>query len=305
MTRVELSATQRDLIESLTAALAAVPGIQAVVLGGSYARGQAHAGSDIDLGLLYREAAPLSIAALRAIAQQVNDSPDPVVTELYQWGPWVNGGSWLTIGGQRVDFLYKNLDQLERVIADARGGRHEHDYHQQPPFGYYSDTFLSELQTCVPLYDPQGLLPPLQQSVAEYPERLRARLVQDNLGSARFDLYGAAKSASAGDTYLTGACLIRALTRIVHALFALNRRYRVNDKTAFAELADAPLLPRDFAARVQALCSQLGTQREELQAAVERARALLDEATALEPALLEPDESSPEWLKMQKRAGMG
>jgi predicted nucleotidyltransferase len=110
--------------------------MQAVVLGGSYARGRARPDSDIDLGLLYRKDAPFSIEEVATIARELNDTPDPVVTGFLRVGPWVNGGSWLTIGGQRVDFLYKNLDQLERVIDDARAGRYDHTYHQHPPFGF-------------------------------------------------------------------------------------------------------------------------------------------------------------------------
>jgi len=102
-----LSAAQRALIESLGARLSRLAGMQAVVLGGSYARGRARPDSDIDLGLLYRKDAPFSIEEVATIARELNDTPDPVVTGFYEWGPWVNGGSWLTIGGQRVEFLYK------------------------------------------------------------------------------------------------------------------------------------------------------------------------------------------------------
>jgi predicted nucleotidyltransferase len=303
MTSHPLSSSQRALIESLSERLARFAGIQAVVLGGSYARGQAQPGSDIDLGLLYREASPFSLDDVRELARQVNDTPEPVVAGFYQWGPWVNGGAWLTIGGQRVDFLYKNLDQLERVIEAAHAGRVDHDYNQHAPFGFYSDTFLSELETSVVLSDPGAILPPLKQRIAIYPERLRVRLVQESLGAASFDLYAAAKSAEVVDSYLTNACLLRAVNRLVHALFALNRRYRVNDKTAFAELAGAALMPRDFSARVQAMVSALGSERKSLLDAVAHARALLQEIAELEPALLAQAEDSPEWLKMLKRAG--
>jgi predicted nucleotidyltransferase len=51
-----LSAAQRELVSSLTARLASIPGVAAVVLGGSYARGRAQPGSDIDLGVLYSSA---------------------------------------------------------------------------------------------------------------------------------------------------------------------------------------------------------------------------------------------------------
>jgi predicted nucleotidyltransferase len=299
----QLSVAQRQLIRSVVERLARLTGIQAVVLGGSYARGRARAGSDIDLGLLYRDAAPFSIDEIRALARQLNATPDPAVAGFYEWGQWVNGGTGLTIEGQRVDLLYKNLDQLERVIADARAGHHEQAYYQQPPFGFHSDTFLAELETCIPLFDPEGVLPGLQQRVAEYPEALRLRLVQDSLGGARFDLYTAEKSALVGDPYLTCACLTRSLDRIVHALFALNRRYRVNDKTALDELAEFPRLPAQFAVRVRSALSRLGESREELLAAVERIRALSRETEALEPELLAIGEDSPAWLRVQKQAG--
>ena len=122
--------------------------MQAVVLGGSYARGRAQPGSDIDLGLLYSEADPFPIDQIRQLAVAVNDEADPVVTGFQEWGPWVNGGAWLTIHGQRVDFIYRNLEQLERVIVQAEAGRYEVHYLQQPPFGFFSATYLGEIDVC-------------------------------------------------------------------------------------------------------------------------------------------------------------
>jgi len=129
----QLSPAQRELVSSLSKQLGAIRGIKAVVLGGSHARGRAQPGSDIDLGLFYSEAAPFAIESLRELAEAVNDTAGPVVTNFYGWGPWVNGGAWLTIGGQRVDFLYRNLEQVERVIAEAEAGRYEVHYLSSPP----------------------------------------------------------------------------------------------------------------------------------------------------------------------------
>src|SRR3989442_13570339 len=33
-----------------------------------------------------------------------------------------HGGAWVTIGEQRVDFIYRSLEHLERVIAEAQAG---------------------------------------------------------------------------------------------------------------------------------------------------------------------------------------
>lgn len=97
----QLSSEQSELVSTLAMRLGAVRGIMAAVLGGSHARGRARSGSDIDLGILYSEVAPFSIQSVRELAEDINDTAGPVVTNFYEWGPWVNGGAWLTIGGQR------------------------------------------------------------------------------------------------------------------------------------------------------------------------------------------------------------
>lgn len=302
MPTLALTETQRALVASLAERLSHVPGMLAVVLGGSYARGRARPGSDIDLGLLYRPSCLLQLDDVRAIAREVNDTPNPVVSDFYEWGPWVNGGSWLSVQGQAVDFLYKNVDQLEHVISEAQAGRYDHHFGQQPPFGFYSDTYLSELETCIPLYDPDQLVPALRRRIPQYPESLRRRLVQNCFGAATFDAYTAAKAAQAADPYLTLACCIRIINHLVHGLFALNRRYRVNDKSAFAELADCPALPSHFCARAQAIASRIGTQPAELLETVERVRELVAEAALLGADALVIDADSPAWLRQMKQA---
>jgi hypothetical protein len=92
--------------------LVSVDGVVAVVLGGSRARGTHRPDSDIDLGLYYR--GDLDMLALRALADDVAD--DPVeVTVPGGWGPWVDGGAWLTIQGQRVDWIYRDLQRVHQV----------------------------------------------------------------------------------------------------------------------------------------------------------------------------------------------
>jgi hypothetical protein len=285
----QLSPEQRALVSSLTQRLGAIRGVLAVVLGGSHARGRAQPGSDIDLGLFYSEAAPFAIPSIRELTEAVNDTPGPVVTNFYDWGPWVNGGAWLTIGGQRVDFLYRNLEQLERVIAEAEAGRYEVHYLQQPPFGFFSGTYLGEVAVCVPLFDPEARLAALKRRVADYPEALRRAVVRDYLFMAEFGLTCfAPKFAARSDTYGTAACLTSAVNQLVLALFALNRQYPLNDKTALAEVAEFERAPREFGPRVQKALAHLGDTPAELLAAVERVAQLLGETVALTEGLYQP-----------------
>ena len=276
-------------MSSLSQRLGAIRGIEAVVLGGSHARGRAQPGSDIDLGLLYSEAAPFSIEGLRQLAEAVNDSAGPVVTDFYGWGPWVNGGAWLTIGGQRIDFIYRSLEQMERVILEAEAGRYELDYAQQPPFGFFSATYLGEIAVCVPLFDPGARVDRLKRRVANYPDALRGAVVQDYLWAAEFGLAAfAPKFAARSDAYGTAACLASAVNQLVLVLFALNRTYPINDKTALIEVAGFARAPLEFGLRVQQTLAHMGTSREELATAVERVAQLHRETVDLSDGLYQP-----------------
>jgi len=278
----QLTQTQRAIASTLVEWLAAIRGVEAVVLGGSHARGRARPGSDVDLGLLYSEEAPFSIQELRELALAVDNTAAPVVTGFYEWGPWVNGGAWLTIRGQRVALLYRNLDHVERVIAGVEAGQYEVDYAQQPPFGFFSGTYLGEIAVGVPLHDPSSRLAALKRRVAVYPEALREALVRDYLWAAEFGLGGFAKKLAArSDVYGTAACLTRTVNQLVMVLFALNRRHPLNDKTALEKLAEMERAPRDFGARVQATLGHLGRSPAQLLEAVEKIMRLLGETVAL------------------------
>jgi predicted nucleotidyltransferase len=282
----QLSSEQRELVSTLSARLAAIHGVKAVVLGGSHARGRARPGSDIDLGVFYSETDPLSIQSVRELAEAVNDTAGPVVSGFYEWGPWVNGGAWLTIGGQRVDFLYRSIEHVERVIADAEAGRYELNCAQQPPFGFFSGTYLGEIAICVPLFDPESRLDPLKRRVADYPDALRRSIVQDYLWAAEFGLAAfAPKFAARSDSYGTAACLTCAVNQMVLALFALNRKYPINDKTALAEIAEFERAPREFGPRVQKTLANPGASAAELGVAVESIAQLHRETVELADGL--------------------
>jgi predicted nucleotidyltransferase len=285
----QLSTEQRALVSSLAKRLETIAGIKAIVLGGSHARGRAQPGSDIDLYIFYSEADPFSIQGIRELAEGINDTPGPVVTNFYGWGPWVNGGAWLTIGGQRVDLVYRNLEQLERVIAEAEAGRHELDYSQQPPFGFFSAAYLGEIAVCKPLLDPEARIEALKRRVAKYPEALRRAVVQDYLWASELGLTAfAPKFASRSGAYGTAACLTRIVNQLLLVLFALNRRYLVDDKTALAEVAEFERAPHEFGPRVQKTLAQLGTSPADLGAAIERVTQLFRETVELTEGLYQP-----------------
>jgi predicted GNAT family N-acyltransferase len=266
-------------LRTLVDELAALPGVVAVVLGGSHARGLAHEGSDVDLGLLYRDEKPLDVGAVRALAARWNDAPEPVVSALYAWGPWVNGGAWLTVRGRRVDLLYRSIERVEREVEAARAGRHEVHFGQQPPFGFWSGTLLGESAYALPLHDPAGEAARLRAETAAYPEALRAAVLRDMAGAVPFHLDAfAAKFAARGDAWGTAACLARSVWQLGLALFAANHTYLVNDKTLLDEIDGFAEAPRGFAERARTVLANPGATPAELAAAVAAVTALNQEA---------------------------
>ena len=283
-----LSERQRAIVDGLVRDLARVTRVQAVVLGGSYARDAARPGSDIDLGVYYFEEAPFEIDELRAVAAEHADTPDPVVTDFWEWGPWVNGGAWLRIGGESVDLLWRSLDHVERTIEAARRGEHEVNFGQQPPYGFASVVYLAETEFCRPLHDPQGHLARLKRAVAEYPRALAESIVGSALWNAQFTLGHARKFAAQGDVYDTAGCLTRCAAGLVQALFALNRVYFRSDKTALLEIETFARHPRELRARVERLLGRPGQTADELLASVDALVGLFDETVELAGPLYRP-----------------
>ena len=103
---LNLPAEKVPTLLSAVEALQRVPNVVAVVLGGSYACGLARPGSDIDIGLYYRERSPFSVDEVRSVAETIcGAGSNPIVTGTYEWGPWVNGGAWIQTRAGKVDFL--------------------------------------------------------------------------------------------------------------------------------------------------------------------------------------------------------
>ena len=268
------------LLKSLVKTLSAVPGVVAIVLGGSYAEGAQTATSDMDIGLYYRPGAPFDLTAIRATAEAVAVQP-PTVTEFYAWGPWVNGGAWIQTAAGKVDFLYRNLDQVEQTIQEAQAGIMRHDFDQQPTFGFYSVIYLAETRICRPLYDPDGAIARLKESVAVYPPALKRKAVADSLWAVEFTLLHADTYAAKGDVYNTVGCLTRCATNLAQALFALNETYFLSDKRAMRAIGTFALQPDHYGERLTAILAAPGGNAEGLQASVAAVWQLWREAGQL------------------------
>jgi hypothetical protein len=264
-------------LDALAERLTSVDGVVGVVLGGSRARGEHVPESDVDLGIYYRD--DLDIAALGALAREVA-GPDAQVTKRGEWGPWVDGGGWLVIGGDKqagdglhVDWIYRDVDRVRDAWARAHRGSYDWNSQTGHPLGVPDFGYVGELALAVVLADPTGELAELQNAIT-YPDALREAL-RRNLWEAEFLLQIAAKATSRGDSAYVALCLSRALLLCAHALHAHDGRWLVNEKGAVPAAGALPSAPTDFERRVTGLLGQLGKTPEDLRESIDVAEELV------------------------------
>lgn len=179
------------------------------------------------------------------------------------------------------------------LLRKAQRGIWHHDYDQQPPYGFRSIVFLGETSICVPLYDPEGAIAELKKSLAEYPEPLGNRIVQETLWGAEFALWSCRGFSLFADVYNAVGCMTRVAQSLVQALFALNRRFFVSDKYASKVIDDFALRPRDFMSGLAGVLSSGGANSAELGRSSDQLSALWLEtleltAGAYTPRYVEP-----------------
>ncbi len=261
------------MLDRLTQALAAVPGVAAIALGGSRARGTATPSSDTDIGLYYRSGVEPDIEWLRDTAKEMVDDPRAaIVTEVGAWGPWIVGGAWLSIGGRKVDLLYRCVEAVEETIRACRRGQVTMDYQPGHPHGFCSAIWMGEVALCRPLHDPEQSLAALKALTRPYPDTLRGAIVRRFLWEVLFSVEnGELALLRADQTHLAG-CVYRALCCVGQTLFALNRRYLINEKGALAEAGGFAITIPRLAERASSIWRGVGSGafRESLELAPRR-----------------------------------
>jgi hypothetical protein len=159
------------LLARVSEALRPVRGMVALVLGGSRGRGTAGPASDYDIGLYYEPGTPLDVEELQRAMAPLVDAPSSAVTRIGEWGPWINCGGWLTIGA----------------------------------------SWMGEIATCRPLWDPSGRIAELKNETWPYPEALRDALIARFGWEVGFAISNAEGAALRDELTHVAGCAYRAL----------------------------------------------------------------------------------------------
>jgi predicted nucleotidyltransferase len=242
-----------ELLEYLTGALADLSGVEAVALGGSRAQGTERVDSDWDLAIYYRGG--FDPEALRALGWHGE------ATELGGWGGGVfNGGGWFEVDGRRVDVHYRDLEVVERVLAEAVEGRFEIEPLMFHLAGIPTYLLAAELAINRTL---TGELPR-----PGYPDALRASAHERWAGMARLTLpYCRDGHAVHGHVAQTAAMITQAACYAGHGILAARGEWITNEKR---------LLTRADLGEINAIVAGLRADAGELTRAVDAASRLLD-----------------------------
>lgn len=245
-------------LEHVADALAAVPGVRGVALGGSRAQGVSRPDSDWDVAVYHR--GPFDPDDLRALGWP------GVLSARGGWGRIFDGGGALHVDGRAVDVHYRDLDAIEAVHEEALVGRFTIErllFHQA---GLPSTILLAEL----------GVNRALRGEVPrwEYPPALREAAPGIWWENAALTLHYAREGhARHGRVAQCAGLLSEAACQAAHAILAHRGEWITNEKQ---------LLTRAGLRGVDAIVGRMGTEPVELLRSVDAVEAVLRDAVRRE-----------------------
>ncbi|MNM76348.1 Nucleotidyltransferase domain protein [compost metagenome] len=270
------------ILERIVNRLQGTEGLQAIVLGGSRATNTHRPDSDIDIGLYYEGENGLDITGLGQIATELDDQHrNDLLTGIGEWGPGVNGGGWLVIGGYHVDFLYRDMTVVRKAVEDCCEGIVQMMYQTGHPHAFLNSIYMGEVAVCRILWEREDRLTRLKNQTHPYPPLLREGMLRQFLFEAGFSLMLMESSADRDDiSYVTGHAF-RSVSSLNQALYALNGRYCLNEKKAVRNIQSFDIRPERYKDRLDLMYGKLGPDPKGIRESIHELRTLLDEVNEL------------------------
>jgi predicted nucleotidyltransferase len=269
-------------IERIVDALKGILGVEAVVLGGSRASGTFNPKSDIDIGIYYSEGSLLDLEELNKTATELDDLHRVnLITNIGEWGPWINGGGWITVDEIPTDFLFRDLKKVSAVIDDCLNGNITIDYQPGHPHGFVNAIYAAETFYSKVLWDPNNSISNLKKRIIPYPASIKIGIINKFLWEAGFFITIVKKSLTRNDIVYTTGCIYRIVSCLIQVLYALNETYIMNEKGALEEIDFFQFQPADFIYRVEYILGALSQNTEDVKNAIFNLSTLANEVEEL------------------------
>ena len=244
-------------VRELAKQLIEIPGVVAVTLGD--ARGLMQPDSEWGFGLYYRDA--IRAEDVRALGFE------STVVEPGDWGRLANGGGQLTVEGQRVDLLYRDLDVVQHWIDEAEAGSYDVERVEGYLAGMATYVLAGELALAEVL---AGELPR-----PEFPDALRQVAPGRWHASAAFSLAIAETAAAHHDVVSCAGLLAKAAIEVAQAALAERGEWALTEKGIVRGAG--------LGGRVQGILAAPGDRPFELGRAVTAMRGALGIPPAAQP----------------------
>ena len=223
-------------LQQLVAALAGLPGVAAITLGGSTAAGLADESSDLDVYVYYHE--PLAASADRAARLRSLADEGTLEVGILTFGL----EDHLYIQQKLVELVYLDLD---RLIAEA-----DRAYSQGLSSEGYTTSLLYILFRSQVFHDATGEVTALRARLnAAYPEPTRTRLLRAHPELLRYYLELLRVSQQRDDLLYVQQLRYNIQAIFFNLLFALNRQYHPGGKRLLPHAQRCAIQPPDLAAR--------------------------------------------------------
>ncbi len=217
-----------DIARRLAGRIRTFPGVQAIIVGGSVARGYADAYSDLELPIFWDEL-PTDATRLALVAALQGEF-------LHGYdGPALE--DQLLIDGFQVDLWHNTVAGEDAVIKTVL-----EDYSMD--FG--DSNFMDTVRACIPLYG-EAIIQKWKQQATHYPEALALKNIQIHI--AAFDAAQLAVVAHRDNPTVFYAAISRLQEAMFLVLLTLNRLYFPTFKWMYQVLITMPIKPVDVEQR--------------------------------------------------------
>lgn len=274
--------TIQKILNEIVKELSDLPGIVGIVLGGSRARGTHHPTSDIDIGIYYDETKGFDVKEVSKVATKLDDEHrENLVSSLGEWGPWINGGGWLIVGGYHVDFIFRDINRVEKVMDECLVGNVTTHYHTGHPHGFLNVMYMGEVSICKILFDHTNRIAELKSKTLPYPQPLKDAIIGYFMFEANFSLIFAKDNVDKDDlSYVTGHCF-RSISCLNQVLFAAIEEYCINEKKAVRMIEGFDLKPMNYKKRIDEIIELLSPNIENINRAIGILEELISETQGL------------------------
>ena len=224
-----------SILNSVVETFKNIKGIEAIVLGGSRATNTANEFSDIDIGIYYNE--DFDIASFKEAATNLDDkNRKDCITNLGDWGPWINGGGWLSVDNIAVDILFRDIKKVNKCIEDCRNGIITIDYQCGHPFGFMNSIYMGEIYYCEILHSNSEKIQQIKNSLSIFPATYKKASIEKFLWEGEFSLSCGKKAINKNDIIYASGSLFRSAICLIYALYSVNEIYCINEKGSLDRL---------------------------------------------------------------------